>query len=70
MITNTHEKFCLLLFQTNNWDSLNISSTFHFSLTMMNTINNKFSSVDVWFRNQASKAIKIEDNVNLMLIIW
>ena len=35
----------------------------HF-LTMMNTINTK-----VWYRDQASKALEIEDNVHLTLII-
>ena len=38
-------------------------------LMMMNTVNTEFSFVEVWFTNQASKALKIEDNVNLTLII-
>ena len=38
------------------------------SLTMMNTVNNEFSSVEVWFTDPASKALEIED-VNLTLII-
>ena len=37
--------------------------------TMMNTINKEFSSVEVWFTDQSSKAFEIEDNVNLTLII-
>ena len=37
--------------------------------TMMNTVNTKFSSVEVWFTDQANKALEIEDNVNLTLII-
>ena len=44
---------------------MNIS--LHF-LTMMNTVNTEFSSVEVWFTDQASKALEIEDNVNLTLI--
>ena len=40
------------------------------SLTMMNTVNNEFSFVEVWFTDQASKALKIKDNVNLTLTIW
>ena len=40
-----------------------------YSLTMMNLINTEFSSAEVWFTDQASKALEIEDNVNLMLII-
>ena len=35
--------------------------------TMMNTINTEFS-VKVWFTDQTSKALEIEDNVNLTLI--
>ena len=36
---------------------------------MMNTVNTEFSYIEVWFTNQASKALEIEDNVNLTLII-
>ena len=39
------------------------------SLTMMNTVNTEFSFVEVWFTNQISKSLEIEDNVNLTLII-
>ena len=39
------------------------------SLTMMNTVNTEFSFVEVWFTDQTSKALEIEDNVNLTLII-
>ena len=38
------------------------------SLTMTNTVNAEFSSVEVWFTDEVSKALEIEDNVNLMLI--
>ena len=34
---------------------------------MMNTVNTIFSFVEVWFTNQTSKALEIEDNVNLTL---
>ena len=36
---------------------------------MMNTIKTEFSFVEVWFTDQISKALEIEDNVNLTLII-
>ena len=39
------------------------------SLTMMNTINIEFSFVEVWFTDQTSKALEIEDNANLLQII-
>ena len=45
---------------------INISAHY---LTMMNTVNTEFSSVQVWFTNQASKGLEIEDKVNLILII-
>ena len=36
---------------------------------MMNTVNTESSFVEVWFTDQVSKALEIEDNVNLTLII-
>ena len=35
----------------------------------MDTFNTEFSSIEVWFTGQVSKALEIEDNVNLTLII-
>ena len=45
---------------------LNISP---YVFTMMNTKYAEFSSVEVRFTDQSSKALEIEDNVNLTLII-
>ena len=45
---------------------INISSH---SLTMMNKVNTEFSFVEIWFTDQISKALEIEDIVNLTLII-
>ena len=39
------------------------------SLTMLNTTNTEFSFVEVWFIDQNSKQLEIEDNVNMTLII-
>ena len=39
------------------------------TLTMMNTINAKFSHIEIWFTDQFTKPLEIEDNVNLTLII-
>ena len=39
------------------------------SLTMINTVNTEFSFVEVWFTDQGNKALEIENNVNLPLII-
>ena len=35
----------------------------------MKTVSTEFSFVEVWFTDEASKALEIEDNVNLTLII-
>ena len=39
------------------------------SLTMLNTTNTEFSSIELWFTDQNSKPLEIEDNVNMTLII-
>ena len=39
------------------------------TLTMMNTVKTEFSHNEVWFTDQFSKPLEIEDNVNLTLII-
>ena len=39
------------------------------AFTMMNTINTEFSYVEVWFTDQNSKTLEIEDSVDLKLII-
>ena len=39
------------------------------SLIMMITVNTEFSYVEVSFTDQSSKALEVEDNVNLTLII-
>ena len=36
---------------------------------MINTINTEFSSLEVWFTDQSSRPLEIEDNINLTLII-
>ena len=36
--------------------------------TMVNTVNTEFSSVELWFTDQSSKVVEIEDDVNLTLI--
>ena len=39
------------------------------SLTMLNTTNTEFSSIEVRFTDQNSKQLEIEDNVNMTLIV-
>ena len=46
---------------------INISP--HSLTTTMNIVNTEFSFVEVWFTDQTSKALEIEDNVNLTRVI-
>ena len=39
------------------------------SLTMLNTTNTEFLSIEEWFTDQNSKPFEIEDNANMTLII-
>ena len=39
------------------------------SLTMLSTTNTEFSFIEVWFTDQNSEPLEIEDNVSLSLII-
>ena len=39
------------------------------SLTMLGTTNAEFLFIEVWFTDQNSEPLEIEDNVNLTLII-
>ena len=38
-------------------------------LTTMNTVNTEVSFLEVWFTDQVSRALEIEDSVNLTIII-
>ena len=39
------------------------------SLMFLKTMNTEFSEIDIWFTDQNNNALKIEDNVNISLII-
>ena len=66
MIISMFQKFCLFLFPNKPFEQLiNISPLF---VTVMNTNNTEFSFVEVWFTDQVSKVLEIEDNVNLTFI--
>ena len=39
------------------------------SLIMLSTTNAEFSSIEVWFTDDNSEPLEIEDNVNMTLII-
>ena len=70
MIVNIHQKFSLVKFSfVPNKQFGQLINIHPNTLIMMNTVNAEFSFVEVWFTNQASKALEIEDNANLTLII-
>ena len=63
-----HNSKVLFTFAPNKTFGQLINITPH-AFTMMNTLNTEFTYVDFWFTDQSSKALEIEDNVNLTLII-
>ena len=63
-----HTSKVLFAFVANKKFGQLINISLH-AFTMMNTENTEFSSAEVWFSDQASKALETEDNVNLTLII-
>ena len=58
----------LFTFVTNKQFGQLIKISSH-SLTMLNKTNTEFSFIEVWFTDQNSKPLEIEDNVNMTLII-
>ena len=40
------------------------------SLTMLSATNTEFSSIEMWFTDQNSEPLEIEENVNMTLTIW
>ena len=63
-----HTSKVLFSFVTNKQFGQLINISPH-SLMMMNTVNTEFPFVEVWITDQYSKALEIEDNINLRLII-
>ena len=63
-----HTSKVLFTFVPNREFGLLINISPH-AFTIINTINTEFSSVEVWSTDQSSKALEIENNVNLTLII-
>ena len=64
MIINRIQEFCTLLFQINHL--LEISATNHIFLK---TFNSELQKIEVWFTDQNSQPLKIEDRINLILLI-
>ena len=70
LVNNNYQQASKVLFTfgTNKQFGQLINISPH-SLTMLNTTNTEFSSIELWFTDQNSKPLEIEDNVNMTLII-
>ena len=68
LVKNEHTSKVLFIFVPNKQFCQLINISPHF-LTTMTTVKTEFSFVEVWLTDQASKALEIEDNINLTLII-
>ena len=70
LVNNNHRQASkvLLTFVSNKQFGQLINISPHW-LTMLNTTNTEFSSTEVWFTDQNSKPLGIEDIVNMTLII-
>ena len=70
LVNNNHQQASKVLFtfvpNAQFGQIINISPH---SLTMLGTTNTEFSFIEVWFTDQNSEPLEIEDNVNLTLII-
>ena len=58
----------LFTFVPNKQFSLLITITPH-SLTLLKTTDAEFSFIEIWFTDQNNRALEIEENVNIILII-
>ena len=70
LINNNYQQASKVLFTfvPNKQFGQLISISSH-SLTMLNTTNTEFLSIEEWFTDQNSKPFEIEDNANMTLII-
>ena len=65
MIINKIEEFCIHLFQINHFGSLlEISPANHIFLLRFIS---QFQTLEVWFTDQNSQSLEIEDRINLTL---
>ena len=71
LVNNNYQQASKVLFTfTTNKQFGQLINTSPHSLTLLNTTNIEFSSIEVWFTGQNSKQLEIEDNVNMTPIVW
>ena len=70
LVNNNYQQASKILFTfvSNKQFGQSITIAPH-SLTMLNTTNTEFSSIELWFTDQNCKQLEIEDNVKMTLII-
>ena len=67
MIISKIQEYCLLFVPNKSFGSLlEISPTNH---VFLKTFNFEFQEVIVWFTDQTSKPLELEDKINITLII-
>ena len=67
MVINKIQESCIRLFQINRLVvCLEISPTNHISLK---TFNSEYDGIKVWFTDQNSQPLEIEDRIKLTLVI-
>ena len=67
MIISKIQEYCTLLFRTNRLCSLlEISPTNHIFLK---TFNFEYDEIIVWFTDQNSQPLEIEDRINLTMVV-
>ena len=64
MTINKIQEFCIHLFQINSL--LEISPTNH---TFLKIFNSKYQNIELWFTDQNSQLLEIEDRISLTLVI-
>ena len=66
MIINKIQESCIRLFQTNRWQSVR---DFSGKPCILKTVNSEYPNIKVWFTDQNSQRLEIEERINLTLVI-
>ena len=70
LVNNSYQQASKVLFTfVPNKQFVQLITIVRHSLTVLNTRNTEFSSIEIWFPDQNSKPLEIEDNFNITLVI-
>ena len=67
MIISKIQEYYILLFQNKPFDSL--LEIYPRNHIFLKTFNSEYDEIIVWFTDQNSKALEIEDRINLTMVI-